>query len=124
MSYDVVSLRSAGMLEDKDDPAKGAALFLRENGRLSSYYANRTFAPVFKATPEEIIPSNRSKDIEMAHALCGDSIPCMYDYSVTLNRDVAHYTLNYHATVINLKTIHHRRGKSKEVHSRGSDPDQ
>lgn len=47
------------MLEDKDDPNKGAALFLRENGRLSSYYANRTFVPEFRATPEEIIPANR-----------------------------------------------------------------
>ncbi|XP_034249969.1 protein mesh isoform X2 [Thrips palmi] len=97
------------MLEDKDDPNKGAALFLRENGRLSSYYANRSFVPEFRATPEEIIPANRSKDIEMAHALCGDSYPCMYDYSVTLNRDAAFYTLNYHAAVVNLKTIHHRR---------------
>lgn len=47
----------------------------------------------------------------MAHALCGDSYPCMYDYSVTLNRDAAFYTLNYHAAVVNLKTIHHRRSK-------------
>ncbi|KAE8741013.1 hypothetical protein FOCC_FOCC013459, partial [Frankliniella occidentalis] len=97
------------MLEDKDDKNKGAALFLREYGRLSSFYANKTFVPQFKATPEDIIPANRSKDIEMAKALCGDSYPCMYDYSVTLNRDVAHYTLKYHAEVVNLKTVNHRR---------------
>ncbi|KAK3909063.1 Protein mesh [Frankliniella fusca] len=97
------------MLEDKEDKNKGAALFFREYGRLSSFYANKSFVPMFKATPEEIIPANRSKDIEMAKALCGDSYPCMYDYSVTLNRDVAHYTLKYHADVVNLKMVNHRR---------------
>lgn len=47
------------MLEDKEDPQKGGALFTRKFGRTSSYYANRTFEAEWRKTPAEIIPSNR-----------------------------------------------------------------
>lgn len=47
------------LLEDKEDPDKGGALFTREFGRTASYYANRTFEPEWRKTPAEILPSNR-----------------------------------------------------------------
>lgn len=48
-----------GLLEDRYERYKGGSLFYREYGRTASYYANRTFTPVWGRTPEEIIPYNR-----------------------------------------------------------------
>lgn len=50
---------SSGLLEDKDDPNKGVALFTREFGRTASFYANKTFVPEYRKHPQDIIPSNR-----------------------------------------------------------------
>lgn len=47
------------ILEDKEDDARGAALFKREFGRTSSYYFNKTFDPEWRRTPEEILSPNR-----------------------------------------------------------------
>lgn len=47
------------LLEDREDRDKGGALFTREFGRTSSYYANRTFEPEWRRTPLEILPPNR-----------------------------------------------------------------
>lgn len=47
------------ILEDKEDAGKGSAMFLREFGRTSSYYNNRTFKPEFRMLPEDLIPTNR-----------------------------------------------------------------
>lgn len=87
------------ILDDNDDKLKGRALFHREFGRTSSYYNNRTFKPEFRMTPEEIIPANRSIQIEEARDLCGDFHECQYDYAMSLNRDLAHFTLNYKSTI-------------------------
>lgn len=47
------------LLDDKDDPDRGAALFKRDHGRTASYYMNRTFIPEWRKHPEEFLPSNR-----------------------------------------------------------------
>lgn len=70
-------------------------MFVREFGRQSSYFTNRTFLPIFKTVPSDIIPQNRSIDINRAHELCGSMYQCQYDYAMSLNRDMAHYTKNY-----------------------------
>ncbi|KAK4887724.1 hypothetical protein RN001_003995 [Aquatica leii] len=93
------------MLEDKDDNKRGKALFYRDYGRTSSHYNNKTFKPEFKMIPEDIIPPNRSMEIDRAYTLCQNDPECLYDYSVTLNRDLAHYTLNYKNSIINIKEI-------------------
>lgn len=100
----------AGILEDRDEKNKGGALFFREYGRTASYYANRSFEPVFASTPELIIPANRSVDIEKANELCGDSYQCKYDYAVSLNRDLAFYTLQYQDGYVNTKKMSKQRG--------------
>ncbi|XP_015127010.1 protein mesh [Diachasma alloeum] len=92
------------MLEDKEDRYKGAALFTREFGRTASYYANVTFEPEWKRTPQEIL-SNRSDDIKLARELCGETYQCQYDYALTLNRDLAHFTKNYYDTVTQIKAL-------------------
>ncbi|XP_027838337.2 protein mesh isoform X1 [Aphis gossypii] len=97
------------ILEDRDEKNKGGALFFREYGRTASYYANRTFEPVFESTPEMIIPANRSSDIQRANELCGDSYQCKYDYSVSLNRDLAFYTLQYQDGYVNTKKMSKQR---------------
>jgi len=102
---------TAGILEDRDEKNKGGALFYREYGRTASYYANRTFEPVFEPTPELIIPANRSADIQKANELCGDSYQCKYDYAVSLNRDLAFYTLQYQDGFVNTKKMSKQRGK-------------
>lgn len=96
-------------LEDQVVEAKGEPLFLREYGKTASYYLNRTFVPVWKKSPEEIIPSNRSKDLMAARNLCGDSYQCKYDYAVSLNREMASYTLQYHSTCTELKQRNKQR---------------
>lgn len=86
-------------------------MFFREYGRTASYYANRSFDPVFASTPELIIPANRSIDIEKANELCGDSYQCKYDYAVSLNRDLAFYTLQYQDGYVNTKKMSKQRGE-------------
>ncbi|XP_015173386.1 PREDICTED: protein mesh isoform X1 [Polistes dominula] len=97
------------LLEDKEVESKGAALFTREFGRTSTFFANRRFIPEFRRTPEEIIPPNRTEDRIRANALCGDSYQCKYDYAMTLNRDFAHFTRNYYDTYTQIKAINDKR---------------
>ncbi|XP_015599243.1 protein mesh isoform X2 [Cephus cinctus] len=97
------------LLEDREDPNKGAALFTREFGRTASYYANRTFVPEWKRTPAEILSANRSRDISRAYDLCGDSYQCQFDYALSLNRDMAHFTRNYYDTYTQIRTINEER---------------
>lgn len=97
------------ILEDKDDPLKGKSLFHREFGRTSSSYNNKTFVPEFRMTPEELIPPNRTQDIEKAYELCHDYYECRYDYAMSLDRDLAHFSLNYQSSIINIKEINNER---------------
>lgn len=97
------------ILEDKDDDYKGMSLFFREHGRTSSTYNNKTFKPEFRIKPEDIIPANRSIDIQKAYEYCFDSYQCQYDYSVSLNRDLSHFTLNYLATIKHIKDVNSKR---------------
>ncbi|XP_033329084.2 sushi domain containing 2 mesh isoform X1 [Megalopta genalis] len=91
------------MLEDKENNLIGGALFTREFGRTASFYANRTFEPEWRKTPEEIVPSNRSYDVQAAHDICSDSYQCQYDYAMSLNRDLAHFTKNYYDTYTHIR---------------------
>lgn len=100
------------MLEDKENKFLGAALFHREFGRTASYYANRTFQPEFRKYPSEILPVNRSRDIMRAVDLCGDSYQCQYDYAMTLNRDLAHFTRNYYDTYTQIRALNKKEGES------------
>ncbi|XP_031838730.1 sushi domain containing 2 mesh isoform X2 [Nomia melanderi] len=93
------------MLEDKEDDLKGGTLFTREFGRTASYFANRTFEPEWRKMPEDIIPTNRSYDLQRAHDLCGDTYQCQYDYAMSLNRDLAHFTKNYYDTYTQIRYI-------------------
>ncbi|XP_011644865.1 protein mesh isoform X1 [Pogonomyrmex barbatus] len=93
------------MLEDKESKLLGAALFHREFGRTASYYANRTFQPEFRKYPTEILPPNRTYDINRAIDLCGESYQCQYDYVMTLNRDLAHFTRNYYDTYTQIRAL-------------------
>ena len=47
------------LLEDREDPNKGGALFTREFGKTASYYANRTFEPEWRRSPDDILPTQR-----------------------------------------------------------------
>lgn len=97
------------MLENKDDPKRGTSLFLHEATKTAAYYNNKTFEPEFHMLPQQIIPSNRSTEIDNAKEYCQSDRECLYDYSVTLNRDLAHFTLNYKNTILNIKEINKRR---------------
>uniref|UniRef100_A0A8D9EU45 Protein mesh n=1 Tax=Cacopsylla melanoneura TaxID=428564 RepID=A0A8D9EU45_9HEMI len=97
------------LLEDREERDKGASLFLHEYGRTASYFANRTFLPVWDQFPEDIIPANRSKEIRQAYDICGDSYQCRYDYAMSLNRDMAFYTLKYQQGFTSLKEQTSRR---------------
>jgi hypothetical protein len=54
----------------------------------------------------------RTKDIEMAHSLCGEAYQCLYDYALSLNRDMAHFTRNYLDSFVNIKAKNKERGNS------------
>ncbi|KAL1505442.1 hypothetical protein ABEB36_005011 [Hypothenemus hampei] len=97
---------SQWMIDDVLDAQKGRAMFLRENGQTSSNFNNRSFLPIFPMTPEEIIPANRSNQITRTYDICTTKMyECYYDYAMTLNRDLAHYTQNYKATIYQFKEI-------------------
>lgn len=96
------------MLSDGDTPNVGAGLFTREFGRTASFYANATFRPEWRREPSEFLPANRSHDVEMAASLCGESYQCRYDYGMSLNRDMAHFTRNYYDSAINIRTVNER----------------
>lgn len=49
--------------------------------------------------------------MDRAHELCGESYQCQYDYAMTLNRDLAHFTKNYHDTLTQIKAINAKRSK-------------
>lgn len=91
------------MLSDRETPNVGAALFTREFGRTSSYFANATFLPQFQRLPRDWLPANRSFDIERADDLCGDSYQCKYDFGMTVNREMAHFTKNYYDSIVNIR---------------------
>lgn len=91
------------MLTDREVPGVGAALFKREFGRMSGYYANATFQPNYVLDPADFLPTNRSYDLERAEELCGECMQCQYDYAMTLNRDLAHFTKNYYDTLVNMQ---------------------
>ncbi|XP_065372052.1 protein mesh isoform X3 [Calliphora vicina] len=96
-------------LADRDLPGLGAALFTREFGRTASYYANASFVPNYQREPVDFLPSNRSYDVERAQELCGESYQCRYDYGMTLNRDLAHFTKNYYDSLVNIRTMNTER---------------
>lgn len=97
------------MLSDREREGVGRALFTREFGRTSSFFANESFIPEFRAEPAVFLPPNRSHDIQRAEELCGESYQCRYDFGMTLHREMAHFTKNYHASAINIQTVNNER---------------
>lgn len=98
------------MLQDINDNLKGRALFHREFGRTASTYNNITFKPQYLMMPEDIIPANRSQQINRAYEICSkQEYECLYDYAMTLNRDAAHFSLNYKASITKLKETTRKR---------------
>lgn len=97
------------MLADRERYGVGAALFTREFGRTASHYSNATFRPNFQREPREFLPHNRTEDILRATDLCGESYQCRFDYGMSLNRDMAHYTKIYFDRAVNIKAINDRR---------------
>lgn len=90
------------MLSDRDTVGVGQGLFTREFGRTASYYANASFVPNFIREPRDFLPPNRSQDIALATDLCGESYQCRYDFGMTLNREMAHFTRNYYDSAVNI----------------------
>ena len=96
------------MLSDREVENIGQALFTREFGRTSSYFANASFIPNFVREPANFLPPNRSQDVIRAEELCGESYQCRYDFGMSLSREMAHFTKNYHASVINIQTVNEK----------------
>lgn len=97
------------MLADREKFGVGGALFTREFGRTASYYANATFLPNFIREPRDFLPPNRTQDIERSYELCGESYQCRFDYGMSLDRDMAHYTKIYYDRAVNIKAINDHR---------------
>ncbi|XP_014488092.1 PREDICTED: protein mesh [Dinoponera quadriceps] len=96
------------ILEDNANELTGEALFARNYGRLASFYSNRSFVPEYRKYPKEILPINRTIDVQRAEDLCGESYQCQYDYVMTLNRDLAHFTRNYYDTYTKIRATNSR----------------
>ncbi|KAJ6640082.1 Protein mesh [Pseudolycoriella hygida] len=97
------------MLSDREQVGVGAALFTREFGRLASHFANASFLPNFIREPRDFLPPNRSVDIDRASELCGESYQCRYDYGMSLDREMAHFTKNYYDSAVNIRETNMRR---------------
>lgn len=92
------------LLDDTVTENLGRSLFYREFGRSASTYNNKSFVPVYERLPAEIIPQNRSVQITKVLEYCKENnYECYYDYSMTLNQDLAHFTNNYKASIFTLK---------------------
>jgi len=50
----------------------------------------------------------------MARNLCGDAYQCLYDYALSLHRDMAHFTRNYLDSFVNIKAKNMERGNSSQ----------
>lgn len=90
-------------LADRETPNVGQALFTREFGRTSSYFANQSFVPIFQRNPRDFLPPNRTHDMVRAEELCGESYQCRYDYGMSVNREMAHFTKNYYDSIVNIR---------------------
>lgn len=90
-------------LSDRETPNVGAAMFHREFGRTSSYFANSTFLPQFQREPRDFLPVNRTHDILMANELCGESYQCRFDFGMSTSREMAHFTKNYYDSIVNIR---------------------
>lgn len=44
----------------------------------------------------------------MATELCGESYQCRFDYGMSLDREMAHFTKNYFDSAVNIRTINER----------------
>ncbi|XP_035785156.1 protein mesh-like isoform X2 [Anopheles albimanus] len=97
------------MLSDREVEGVGQALFTREFGRTSSYFANASFVPNFIREPSLFLPPNRTQDVQRAEELCGESYQCRFDYGMSLSREMAHFTKNYHASIVNIQTVNDKR---------------
>ena len=93
------------MVSDREIEGIGSAMFTREFGRTASHYSNSSFIPNYEKDPKVFLPQNRTQDIEKAYELCGESYQCRYDYGMSLNRDMAHFTKNYHASATQIQKI-------------------
>lgn len=62
-----------------------------------------------------MIPRNsyRPDDVKKAVALCGDNYQCQFDYALTLNRDLAHFTKNYYDTYTQIRSTNSKRSTLK-----------
>lgn len=96
------------MLSDRDIPGVGKSLFTQEFGRGASYYNNASFMPQFGKYPANFLPANRSYDIQRADELCGESYQCAYDYAMSQNRDMAHFTKNNFDAAVNLQNLNEK----------------
>jgi len=50
----------------------------------------------------------------MAQNLCGEAYQCLFDYALSLNRDMAHFTRNYLDSFVNIKSKNRERGNSSQ----------
>jgi len=56
----------------------------------------------------------RTRDLLMAQNLCGEAYQCLFDYALSLNRDMAHFTRNYLDSFVNIKSKNMERGNSSQ----------
>jgi hypothetical protein len=56
----------------------------------------------------------RTSDLEMAQFLCGEAYQCLFDYALSLHRDMAHFTRNYLDSFVNIKAKNMERGNSSQ----------
>ncbi|XP_049825785.1 protein mesh isoform X3 [Aethina tumida] len=94
------------MLDDTERPNIGRSMFFREFGRTAATYNNVTWQPQFSLDPSVILPPNLTMYRTAASEVCVElNRECLYDYAMTLNKDLAHYTNNYKASIKKLKEI-------------------
>nr|WJM99324.1 mesh-x1 [Henosepilachna vigintioctopunctata] len=102
------------MIDDSDDTNKGKSLFFIENGRTAAFYNDLNFVPEYRMNIQEIL-ANRTKYIEKANQWCSNKdYQCLYDYAMTLDKDMAFYTTIFKSGLQNL-----REAASKRVTSCG-----
>ncbi|KAG8266731.1 hypothetical protein J6590_065765 [Homalodisca vitripennis] len=108
----VYQFANSWRLEDKEVNTVGSSLFIHEYTRTASYYADPSFVPDMNSVLTQMYTTNtqnqnydpRAADAQKAKDLCGDSFQCQYDYFLSLNRDLAFYTLIYQSNFLQIRS--------------------
>jgi hypothetical protein len=91
------------ILEEREDNIKGVEILKREFGRNENLYEKRKFVKEFRKNENEIINNKRNRDIEMEKNMCGEEYKCMFEYEMSMKREMDKLKRKYMERFVKIK---------------------